>query len=267
MSEQPLIGCTTYRKTSEQSPPISLFGLMPSYIEAVRAAGGLPVMIPLGLTEGELCAILARVDGLLLPGGGDIEPQWYNGHLNDAMYGFDADRDRVELYLARQAVARRKPMLAICRGVQITNVALGGSLWEDVKMMMPDAITHDFNNLQPRNFLAHTVELQPDSLLGRQIGRIQTHVNSLHHQGIRRLATELRIAATAPDGLIEGVEVPGHPFAVGVQWHPENLVEDDPGMLGLFAGLVNAAAGREISPAPANGAAIRETRYELDRHS
>lgn len=259
MSIKPLIGCTTYRKTSEQSPPIDLFGLMPSYIDAITAVGGLPVMIPLGLTERDLSAILNRIDGLLLPGGGDIEPQYYGGHMLETMYGFDEDRDRVELYMARQAVTQRKPLLTICRGTQVLNVALGGTLWEDVKMMMPQAITHDYNRIQPRNFLAHSVDLHPDSLLHRQIGRAQTRVNSLHHQGINRLAAELHAVALAPDGLIEGVEVPGHPYAVGVQWHPENLIADDPAMLTLFAGLVNAAAGSASALTNGNGAGREHT--------
>ncbi len=258
MNNKPLIGCTTYRKTSGQAPPIELFGLMPAYIEAIRMAGGLPVMIPLGLTETELSAIFARVDGLLIPGGGDIEPQQYHGRHHVTMYGIDPDRDRVELYLVRQAAAWQKPMLAICRGLQITNVALGGTLWEDVKLFMPDAITHDYNQIHPRNHLAHTVNVQPDSLLSQQIGRTETWVNSLHHQGIRRLAAELRATATAPDGLIEGVELPGHPYAVGVQWHPENLVGNDPAMSGLFTGLVRAAAGGNSLPVPGNGAAHLE---------
>ena len=144
-------------------------------------------------------------------------------------------------------------MLAICRGLQIMNVSLGGTLWEDVKLFMPAAITHDHNQTHPRNHLAHTVHLQPDSLLIRLIGRSATWVNSMHHQGIRRLAVELRATATASDGLIEGVELSGHPYAVGVQWHPENLVVDDPAMLGLFAGLVRAAAGEYSSPTAGSG--------------
>ncbi len=255
MNPKPLIGCTTYRKTAGQSPPIDLYGLMPAYIEAIRLAGGLPVMIPLGLTEAELSALLARVDGLLIPGGGDIEAAQYQGQHHVTMYGIDPDRDRVELFLARQAAAQQKPMLAICRGLQITNVALGGTLWEDVKVFMPDAITHDYNLIRPRNHLAHAVTLQPDSLLSRQIGRSHTWVNSLHHQGIRHLAASLRATAMAPDGLIEGVELPGHPYAVAVQWHPENLIADDPAMLGLFTGLVKAAAGERRQPGSGNGAA------------
>lgn len=242
-AKRPLIGCTTYRKTADQTPPIEIIGLMPSYIEAVVAAGGLPVLIPLGLPEPELRAILARVDGVLLPGGGDIEPAVYCGNGHETVYGVDSDRDRVELFVAQQAVQQKTPLLAICRGHQVLNVALGGTLWEDLQTMMPQAIRHDNFRVFPRNHISHPVEVVPDSLIARWMGRTEIPVNSLHHQGVRQLAPALRATAVAPDGLIEGCEVPGHPFAVSVQWHPENLIHDDPTMLHLFEGLVAAANG------------------------
>lgn len=240
-SHSPLIGCTTYRKTADQNPPIDIIGLMPSYIEAVAAAGGIPILIPLNLSEENLLAIFARIDGLLLPGGGDIDPAVYQGQDHETLFGIDHDRDRVELLLARTAVTHQKPMLAICRGIQVLNVALGGNLYEDVFSYMPHALRHDNFGKKPRNYLAHHVAIQPDSLVARQLGKTDTAVNSLHHQGINRLAEELTAVATAPDGLIEAVEVPGHPYAIGVQWHPEMLIHDDPDMLALFAGLVTAA--------------------------
>lgn len=240
-SHPPLIGCTTYHKTADQNPPIDIIGLMPSYIEAVAAAGGIPILIPLNLSEENLLAIFARIDGLLLPGGGDIDPAVYQGQDHETLFGIDHDRDRVELLLARTAVTHQKPMLAICRGIQVLNVALGGNLYEDVFSYMPDAMRHDNFGKKPRNYLAHHVAIQPDSLVARQLGKTDTAVNSLHHQGINRLASELTAVATAPDGLIEAVEVPGHPYAIGVQWHPEMLIHDDPDMLALFAGLVAAA--------------------------
>ena len=240
--KRPLIGMTTYRKMADQSPPIEIIGLMPSYIESIVAAGGLPVLIPLGLGEAELTGILARVDGVLLPGGGDIEPTVYQGGLHDTMYGIDPDRDRVELAVAQQVVKLKKPFLAICRGHQIMNVALGGTLWEDVKTFMPQAIRHDHFRGFPRNHLAHSVTAVPDSQIGRMMGKTEINVNSLHHQGLRDLAPELRATAVAPDGLVEGTEIPGHPFAVTVQWHPENLIHDDPAMLTLFKGLIVAAS-------------------------
>ena len=227
--KRPLIGMTTYR-------------IMPSYIESIVAAGGLPVLIPLGLGEAELTDILTRLDGVLLPGGGDIEPSVYRGGLHDTMYGIDPDRDRVEMLVARQAVEMQKPLLAICRGHQILNVALGGTLWEDVKTFMPQAIRHDHFRGFPRNHMAHSVTAVPDSQIVRMMGKTEINVNSLHHQGVRDLAAELRATAVAPDGLVEATEIPGHPFAVTVQWHPENLIHDDPTMLSLFKGLIEAAS-------------------------
>ncbi len=240
--KRPLIGMTTYRKMADQSPPIEIIGLMPSYIESIVAAGGLPVLIPLGLGEAELTDILTRLDGVLLPGGGDIEPSVYRGGLHDTMYGIDPDRDRVEMLVARQAVEMQKPLLAICRGHQILNVALGGTLWADVKTFMPQAIRHDHFHGFPRNHMAHSVTAVPDSQIVRMMGKTEINVNSLHHQGVRDLAVALRATAVAPDGLVEATEIPGHPFAVTVQWHPENLIHDDPTMLSLFKGLVEAAS-------------------------
>jgi len=239
--QRPLIGCTTYRKTADQDPPIELFGLMPTYVDAIVAAGGVPILIPLGLSDEALQAIFERVDGLLLPGGGDIEPEFYRGQPHTSLWGIDRDRDRVEFFMARAAVAQPKPLLAICRGHQVFNVALGGTLWVDVSSQMPDAIKHDYFGVHPRNYAAHSVKLQPNSKLSLCLGRDQTDVNSLHHQGIRDLAPELAAVAVAPDGLVEAVEIVGHPFAIGVQWHPENLIHDDPAMLSLFKGLVAAS--------------------------
>lgn len=245
---KPLIGCTTYRKMADHNPPFELLGIRPSYIEAIVASGGVPILIPLGLATDDLQLIFAQVDGLLVPGGGDVEPACYQGQNDHALVaGVDTDRDRVEFEMIRTAVAQRIPLLAICRGHQVFNVALGGSLWEDVASQMPGAAVHDYYCSHSMNYLAHSIEVQPDSLLARTLGKTHTHVNSLHHQGIRRLAAELRATAIAPDGLIEAVEMPDHPFALGVQWHPENLVKDDPGMFSLFRGLVEAAAHKQGS--------------------
>jgi putative glutamine amidotransferase len=241
-SPQPLIGLTAYRKVETGAASAPLFALPPSYVEAVTAAGGIPVLIPLGLNDDALRALLARLDGLLLPGGGDIAGEHYRSEHPNFIFNIDPDRDRVELTLAREAVERGKPLLAICRGHQMLNVALGGSLYEDVLALMPGAIKHDFFGAFPRNHQAHAVALTPGSRLAAAIGQAIACVNSLHHQGIRDLAPGLVAAAHSPDGLIEGVEAPGHPFALGVQWHPENLIHDDPAMLGLFRGLVEAAS-------------------------
>jgi putative glutamine amidotransferase len=239
--KKPIIGCTTYHKVAAQANPIDIYGLMPSYIEAIKAAGGIPILIPLGLGEEDLQTVFDRIDGILLPGGGDIEPGQYNGRAHIKMWGIDEERDRTEIFMVRAAVQHQKPLLAICRGIQVFNVALGGTLWEDIPSLIPEAIIHDNLPEQPRNYLSHTVEVQAGSQLARQLNRSSTWVNSLHHQAVRDLAPGLVATACAPDGLIEAAEVPGHPYAIGVQWHPENLIQDDPNMLSLFTGLVEAS--------------------------
>ncbi|MCP5097120.1 MAG: gamma-glutamyl-gamma-aminobutyrate hydrolase family protein [Chloroflexi bacterium] len=239
---RPLIGCTTYRKMADQFPQIEIIGLMPAYIRAVEAAGGVPLLIPLGVDEVTLAAILERVDGVLLPGGGDIDPVVYQGNAHKALWGIDKDRDRVEFFVAQQAVKMAKPVLAICRGHQVMNVALGGTLWEDIGSLKSDAIRHDYFRAFPRNHIAHSVDVTPDSKLASCFCEAELMVNSLHHQGVRDLAPELMATAVAPDGLIEAVEISDHPFAVGVQWHPENLIQNVPEMLNLFTGLIDAAS-------------------------
>jgi putative glutamine amidotransferase len=240
-SKRPLIGLTTYRKIAQDSGA-PLFGLMQSYVEALAGAGGIPVLIPLGLETQDLSNILRRLDGLILPGGGDIDPSAYHGSLHKQLRGIDDDRDRVEINLAREAVKTEKPFLAICRGHQVLNVALGGTMWEDLASQMPGAIRHDYNGNGARTDRPHTVQVRRGSRLAAILNNEMVPVNSLHHQGLRDLAPELSISATAPDGLIEGVEIEGHPFAVGVQWHPENLVKIDPAMHKLFTSLVEASA-------------------------
>lgn len=241
MTLKPIIGCATYQKTLNQAPPLDIYGVMPTYLEAVAAAGGIPLMIPLGLSEEDLVAVLDRVDGLLLPGGGDIEPHWYHGNpTHPTLYGIDPLRDDMEIFLARHVVKSKIPLLAICRGCQVLNVALGGTLWEDIMDLMPGAIRHNYYREFPRNYLAHEVQVQEGTQLAQLLGVQCVPVNSLHHQGIRDKAAELTASAVAPDGVIEAAEVSGHPFAIGVQWHPENLVQDSAPMRGLFEAFVAA---------------------------
>jgi putative glutamine amidotransferase len=237
---KPLIGLTTYRKRSKDTNS-PLYGLMLSYVRAVAGAGGIPLLIPLNVGDEDLPDVLARLDGLLLPGGGDIDPHYYGGQPHDLVAEVDDERDRVELGLARLAVNMETPLLAICRGHQVLNVALGGTMYEDVASQMPGAIRHDYDG--ERTSLPHTVSLLPGTKLAALLEREETPVNSIHHQGLNALAPELVVSALAPDGLVEGVEVPGHPFAIGVQWHPENLLEVQPVMGNLFTSLVRAARG------------------------
>lgn len=238
---QPIIGCTTRRKRFGKKRTIDAYGLNASYIKAITDAGGIPLLIPLGLSDEDMQAIYNRVDGILLPGGGDVEPRNYNGQKIKRLRGVDPARDRTEIFMTRAAVSQRKPIFAICRGIQVMNVALGGTLWEDIKSLIPDTIDHDLPDHMPRNHLSHKVTLSTGSDVAWNMGKTSSWVNSMHHQAIRDLAQELEVTATAPDDVIEAAEVPGHPFAIGVQWHPEVLIGDDPAMLALFKGFVKAA--------------------------
>lgn len=240
-STKPIIGTTVYRHQGDAEGSLAMMALTTAYIEAIEKAGGIPLLIPLGLDVADLQRVFDLVDGILLPGGGDIDPVHYHAPMHPLVKSIDPDRDETEIWAAQTAVARQKPLLAICRGHQVLNVALGGTLWADITSQMPDGIEHDFNHTKPRNYQAHPVMIEPGSLLAMQLGTTETAVNSLHHQGIRDLAPELRAVATSADGLIEGVEVADHPFAIGVQWHPEWLVDDNPTMIRLFQGFVSAA--------------------------
>lgn len=238
LPKRPIIGCTTYRKEIGQ---LSVVGINSAYTEAVLAAGGIPILIPLGLDEQGRREVFERIDGLLLPGGGDLDYNYYSSEQECALRGIDLERDELEIAMTKAAVVEYKPFLAICRGHQVMNVALGGTLWQDVKSQMPGAIRHDFRSPHPRNYLAHRVEISPGSKLAQYLPGSSIQVNSIHHQGIKELAPGLEVSARADDGLIEGIELPDHPFAVGVQWHPEGMVTDDPSMLQLFKGLVDTA--------------------------
>jgi putative glutamine amidotransferase len=222
---------------------MSLYALNPQYSAGVLVGGGAPVQIPHGVDRATLRTIFDRVDGLLLAGGGDVDPAFYHETTSDYVYGIDRERDEMEITLVRWAVEGGKPLFAICRGIQVMNVALGGNLYQDVLVEMPGAMQHAFFQSKgfARDHLAHAVTLSPDGCLIHIVETDRLNVNSLHHQGIKHLAPDLTAIAHAPDGLVEAVELKGHRFALGVQWHPEALVPKDPAMQRLFEALVGAA--------------------------
>lgn len=234
----PLIGITTFRQINRYS--LSEIALPDSYVQAIARAGGIPVMIPVGLPDDQLPGLASSLDGLLFSGGGDVEPQRYGVDATSKVNTVDPDRDRLEIKLVQNAVSAGLPFLGICRGLQVINVALGGTLHVDIADEIPMARKHDYYPDWPRDYLAHEVKIQHGSKLGSILGMTQTHVNSLHHQAINRTASQLDVVAYAPDGIVEGVEVPGHPFGLGVQWHPECL-PDDEAMAALFRAFVDAA--------------------------
>ncbi len=236
---KPVIGITTSRDAPSKGS-ISQIAAPESYIQAVQNAGGLPLLIPLCLPDSDLNEILSRLDGVLFPGGPDVDPALFNGRPHVKVYGIDPDRDRVELGLVRRAAELDKPFFGICRGIQVINVALGGTLYTHIADQFPGAQRHDWYSDFPREHLAHPVRVQSGSRLADILAHSTVQTNSLHHQGIEQPAPGLNPVAWAPDGLIEAVELPGHRFALGVQWHPENL-QAYPEMRALFQNFVNAA--------------------------
>jgi putative glutamine amidotransferase len=208
-----------------------------AYTRAVEMAGGSPELIPADLALEALDALIARLDGILLTGGGDIDPTRFNGTPHPRVYGISESRDATEIELALRARDLRIPIFGICRGCQVMNVAYGGSLYTHILDQLPGALEHSHEKFREEH---HFVNIDPDSLLECITGSNELVVNSLHHQGISTVAPALIPTACAPDGLVEGVELRGHPFGLGVQWHPEHLT-DRGEMAALFEALVEAA--------------------------
>jgi len=243
MSHRPLIGITAFETNGIHPPHLPIFALNRRYVMAIETAGGAPVMMPPGLSEGSLRAIFDRLDGWLLSGGGDIDPACYGEAPHPASTEISADRDRTELALARRAVDGDKALLSICRGIQVFNVALGGTLVQDIPAQIPGALQHKFDSaLVARAHIAHPVRIAAGTRLSEVMGVDQAGVNSWHHQSLKQIAPGLKVTALSPDGVIEAVELPGHRFALGVQWHPEWLYDRQPEMKRLFEALVQAAS-------------------------
>ena len=239
----PLIGITAHHDVSGSYLRTAIQGQLTSYLKATVAAGGAPVLVPLDLEEGALQAIFERLEGLMLPGGPDVSPVCYGQAAHENLGRVDEALDRAELTLARWALKADLPLLAICRGIQVLNVALGGTLYQDIESQLPGALEHHrFRGRgYPPNDRAHDVRVEPDSRLAAALGNDTVMTNSRHHQAIRTPAVELTVVAHTSDGLVEGVEIPEARFVAGVQWHPETLVDDDPHMRHLFETFVETA--------------------------
>lgn len=251
VTRRPLIGVPTGRERSQRFFGLPLYIMNQTYVRTLENLGALPVLIPLQMTEQTLRGIFERLDGLLLPGGEDIDPANYGAERHPQLGSTDAERDRTEMLLARWALEAGMPILGVCRGVQVLNVVCGGTLWQDLTAQTPDLFKHDYFPPNYERFrISHQVNIAPDSHLGATLGSV-SEVNSMHHQGIQRVGAGLRVVGTASDGLPEALEVPELPFAVGVQWHPEELAKTDELSAGLFYGLVSAAASDWQDQVPA----------------
>jgi putative glutamine amidotransferase len=244
VTTRPLIGVTTSELRSaegahfarQSEPPRRMLALGVAYLEAVAAAGGIPVILA-PLPAGRLESIIDRLDGICLSGGPDVEPACYGADAHPELGPTEPDVDLFELGLARAARRRGLPILAICRGMQVLNVSRGGTLVQHLPDLGDD-VTH--RQAEPASQATHAVTLATDSRLAGLTGSERIDVNSFHHQGIDRLGTGLRPVAWAEDGVIEAVEVPGESFTVGVQWHAECLTER-PEQARLFLALIDAA--------------------------
>ena len=218
-----------------------------TYTGAVRAAGGLPIILPIGDDDPELIdGYLAAVDGLLFTGGEDIAPAYYGEARDERCQEPDPERDLFEIHLARAGLDRRVPLLGICRGLQVINVAAGGTLYQDIACR-PGTRDYHSASLANRGQLIHRVRLVQGSRLRGIMGVAESQVTSTHHQFVKDLAPGFRVSAeSAEDGIVEGIERPEVPFLLAVQWHPERLYADHAAHLALFSSLVEAARERPM---------------------
>lgn len=246
MSRPALIGITTsVTADDDRGGNPHRAHLNRAYVLAVQQAGGIPVLLPPYLEPHTRDALWERLTGLVLTGGGDIDPRRFSELRHDAVDGVSEARDVLELEVAERAVAQGLPLLAICRGVQVLNVALGGSLLQHLPASHPESrIAHA--QQAPRDHPTHDVKVTVEATrLGAVLGAPELRVNSFHHQAIKRLGRGIRDVAWAPDGVIEGVDMPdARGLVLGVQWHPEDLVGRDPAARSLFEALVTAASAQ-----------------------
>jgi putative glutamine amidotransferase len=239
---RPLIGIPAASLSDSEflaTPYYRFNGLYPA---ALAAAGATPVVVPLELPEEILADLFARLDGLLLAGGLDVHPREYGELAHPRLGRVDPVRDATELLLARRALSEGLPLLGICRGIQLLNVAAGGTLYQDLPSQLPEALVHDRKLVDtPWERAVHTVEVAAGSRLARALQSIRPETNSYHHQAVKVVGAPLVPVAWTADGVIEGLEAPTHPFALAVQWHPEGMVRVEGHALRLFEAFVAAA--------------------------
>ncbi|HZO73349.1 MAG TPA: gamma-glutamyl-gamma-aminobutyrate hydrolase family protein [Ktedonobacteraceae bacterium] len=218
-----------------------------TYIHAVERAGGVPILIPIFDDPSGLQALLPHLDGLLLSGGIDVDPRYYQEEPHPMLGETNPKLDELELALARWALQEDVPTLGICRGMQMLNIALGGNLFQDLDSQYPGSLKHPNWEL-PRNTLIHTVRIERGSHMEKILGSHEIKVNSLHHQATKEPGNGVRISGYAADGVAEMMEVPDHRFMVAAQCHPEELYNDDPMWVRLFQAFIHACSITVVRP-------------------
>lgn len=208
------------------------------YTDGILKAGGLPVILPYGYNADQVDSLCDRLDGLVLTGGEDVNPSFYGEDPLPGIGSVNPERDDFEFRLVRGMMERKKPILGICRGIQVLNVIMGGSLYQDLSRQIRGAISH--RQKGPRWYLSHRVAVEEGTKLHQIVGTKELWVNSFHHQSIKDLAPGFIISASTSDGMIEAIEHPKYPFLIGVQWHPENLWQKNESAYLLFEAFVKS---------------------------
>jgi putative glutamine amidotransferase len=212
-----------------------------AYVHAVESAGGVPVLIPMLRDLDTLNTLLLRLDGLLLPGGVDLHPDHYGEEVHPLTEEADLELDTFEMTLASWALKEDLPVLGVCRGMQLINIVLGGSLYQDISDQYTGSIMHSHRHL-PRNYLAHRITIEPGSRMEKMLGTREVMVNSLHHQAIKDPGRGVCITGRAEDGIPELLEVSGYRFVMAAQSHPEEIYRIEPAFARLFSALVRASS-------------------------
>lgn len=232
---KPIIGLTPSHDT--QTNDISM---RPTYLNAVKAAGGIPLVLPLEIEKSDLQDLVNLLDGFLFTGGPDIHPFLFGEETHSDCGNVSTKRDSLELMLLPMVIEQKKPILAVCRGIQLVNIGLGGTIYQDIPSQYPK----DFPIAHKQPFYytipSHTVTITPQTKLAEICQQPSIKVNSMHHQAVKDVAPGCIVSGVGPDGLIEAIEMPEYPFFIGVQWHPEYLWEQDQAAANLFSQFIKA---------------------------
>jgi putative glutamine amidotransferase len=229
---RPIIGITCTTTDSRNS-------IGTSYIDAIEHAGGTPILLPMVQNDSCIADFLSIVDGLLLSGGVDVDPFLYGEEPRPAQGKIDVARDSAEMSLIPRALEIDLPILAICRGIQVLNVAAGGTLYQDISMCSGTILKHRQD--APGSYATHAIDVQEGSRLLDILGQSSIRVNSFHHQAVKKAAPGFTISAVARDDIVEGIESISHSFVIGVQFHPETMWQNNPPITNLFVAFVSAA--------------------------
>lgn len=237
---KPRIGITTFLDNSDKKIYSSI-GY--NYIKSVLLAGGIPVLIPILEDKGDLKLYVDMIDGIIFTGGEDVTPLYYNENPTKYINYTSPERDEQEIELLNEVLERRFPVLGICRGIQIINAALGGTLYQDINSQVAGSLGHSPAQI-PVHDLYHSIDIEQDTKLIDIFGVKRMQVNSFHHQSVKDLGKGLRVSALSSDGIIEAVESLDEDFLLAVQFHPEDLTVKHPHFLKLFSALIKKAGSR-----------------------